>query len=249
MSEARESSPRHRTALWAMVLLVIAVACGDGGGSTTSQASTGEFELATQPSRFMPVIPGQMALAVVSPAAVSGLVTMSARLTGSGTVEPTTVEIHPGEVAEFLVVPAEDAVGTTLRLDIVAETEGERADTGWSMEVVEWEDTIRPLATELRDRFVSHISANYPDLGIDADTVWTPSITKPQILVVMHYLFFSDEWEMGINWHVTVPEHAWSRMYLRPRTGLLPTFGLEIPSYLDPESKPRPWEPPAELDR
>ncbi|HEX6299478.1 MAG TPA: hypothetical protein VF148_03335 [Acidimicrobiia bacterium] len=197
----------------------------------------------------MPVIPGQMALVVVSPEGVTEPVTMSATLTGAGSVEPVTTQIDAGKVAEFLVTPAEEAVGTTLRLHVTAVSSGVRAETSWTMDVVEWEDTIQPLATELRDRFVAYLEEYHPDLGITAETSWTPSITKPQILVVMHYLFFSEEWEMGIMWHVTVPENAWSRMYLRPRTGILPTLGFEIPSYLDPESTPVPWEPPPELDR
>jgi len=146
------------------------------------------------------------------------------------------------------VVAQPESVGSTLTVGLTAQRGSTEKAHSLTIEVVDRPDDIRPLATELRDRFVTHLEQENPELGISSETVWTPTITKPQILVVMHYLFFSEEWEMGITWHVTIPENAWSRMYLRPRDQLLPTFGLEIPTYLDPGSMPAPSEPPAEID-
>jgi hypothetical protein len=159
------------------------------------------------------------------------------------------VDVEPGDIAELTVTAQPESVGGTLVVDLNAKSGRDEATRSLTIEVVDWPDEIRPLAIELRDRFVAYLERENPELGISSETSWTPTITKPQILVVMHYLFFSEEWEMGITWHVTVPEHAWSRMYLRPRDQMLPTLGLEIPAYLDPESMPVPSEPPAEIDR
>ncbi len=47
----------------------------------------------------------------------------------------------------------------------------------------------------------------------------------------MFYLFFSEDWEIGISWHVTIPPHDWTRIYLRHRTTeLQPSFAFEISS-------------------
>jgi hypothetical protein len=168
-------------------------------------------------------------------------------LADGATVEPATRTIDPGTAAEFTLVPASGT--TTAALDLTA-TRGDSTKTAsLAVDVIEWTDDLEPLATELRERFVAYLESNRSELGITRETSWVPTITKPQILVVMHYLFFSEDWEMGITWHVTVPEHAWSHMYLRPRAELRPTIGLEIPSWPDPTSQPVPWEPPPEVDR
>ena len=59
-----------------------------------------------------------------------------------------------------------------------------------------------------------------------------------------HYLFFSDEWEMGMQWHVTIAPHDWARIYLRRRfTEASPSASFEIPSLSDPASEPQEIQP------
>jgi hypothetical protein len=232
---------------------------------TTSAGDDTPFTLIVEPGAFSPVMAGQRCVVLVSIEGGTGAASTTAVVTGPATVEPTEREIGPGEVVEFTVVPGEPLAGDgptvetvapepivggdAITLDLVASRGSRQESASLSMEVVEWVDDLEPLASDLRDRFVAYLEENRPELGITSRTVWTPSITKPQILVVMHYLFFSNEWEMGITWHVTVPEHAWSHMYLRARDELRPSIGLEIPSWVDPGSQPGPWDPPAEVDR
>jgi hypothetical protein len=224
-------------------VLVLVAACG--GGATPAEP----FDLVVAPGEYFPIVPGQLFVVLVSAEGGTAPVTLTASVDGAASVTPGQAELAPGEVLEVTLAAEPAAVGSAIELTLAADREGERRLVSLPVEVVEWEDTIAPLATELRHRFVAHLESVFPDMGITASTEWTPTITKPQILVVMHYLFFSEEWEMGVTWHVTVPEHAWSRMYLRPRDQLAPTFGLEIPTYLDPQSLPRPRDPPAEVDR
>lgn len=240
----------RRTLALMSVLLLLASCAGEREEPPTTNAPDGDgFELAVSPREFFPVIPGQLFVVLVSPTGGEAPVAVEASATGAATVEPEVLSVGPGEVDEFTLIADADDVGSTVTLDLTAERDAAQVMRTLKVEVVEWDDTIQPLAIELRERFVSYLETQMPELGISGDTEWTPTITKPQILVVMHYLFFSEDWEMGIMWHVTVPENAWSRMYLRPRDQMQPTQGLEIPSYLDPESTPVPWEPPAEIDR
>lgn len=234
-----------------LALLTVAMAaCGGNGQATTTAAPPAEqFELAVAPAKYFPITPGQWFVVVVSPSGGNGTVEVTASVAGDATVEPASTSVSPGDVAEFTLVASQESVGSTLDLQLTAVRGEHRQSRTLPIEVVEWSDDIRPLATELRDRFVAYLETERPELGITSTTKWTPTITKPQILVVMHYLFFSEDWEMGVMWHVTVPEHAWSRMYLRPRAEFSPTLGLEIPSYLDPEALPTPFEPPTEIDR
>jgi hypothetical protein len=243
----------RRLLAMASTMALLATACaGEGQETTTTTPDQGQgasFELLVEPTEFFPVTPGQLFVVLASSVGGEAPIIVSASVSGAATVEPDQLALEPGEVGEFTVVAMPDSVGESITVDLKGQSGNVERSHSLNIEVVDWPDDIGPLAAELRDRFVNHLEQKYPELGISRETVWTATITKPQILVVMHYLFFSEEWEMGIIWHVTVPEHAWSRMYLRPRDQLTPTFGLEIPTYLDPESMPSPWEPPAQVDR
>ena len=96
------------------------------------------------------------------------------------------------------------------------------------------------------------ISAEFfPEFGIDTETQWTGTIVKPHILVVSHYLFFSEDWELGVMWHHMIPPYDWAQIYLRRRyIQFHPRYAFEISSLsADPEEEPFPVEPPAQVDR
>jgi hypothetical protein len=87
------------------------------------------------------------------------------------------------------------------------------------------------LAAEMRDKFVPWLASNHPELGITSETEWIGTIVNPGILVVMHYMFYSEDWEMYVTWHVTIPPYDWTKIYLRPRfTETQSTMAFEISS-------------------
>jgi hypothetical protein len=72
---------------------------------------------------------------------------------------------------------------------------------------------------------------------------------SPDTAIVSYYLFFSEEWEMGISWHVMMAPYDWAVMYLRPRSAkTTPTYGLRIESFSSGDT-PREVEPPAQVYR
>ena len=154
--------------------------------------------------------------------------------------ERRPIEPQPGPVGpEGVTVP--------VRVTVTRGGTVESADV--SINVSPGEDTPLEAATSLRDRFVSWLATERPELGITADTQWTPTIVQPHILVVSHYLFFSEDWEMGLMWHIMIPPHDWSRIYLRPRQEMAPTMAFEIPSVSDPTSSIRDIPAPTQVDR
>lgn len=150
------------------------------------------------------------------------------------------VEPAPGPMGpEGVQVP----VRVTITLDGRAQT------TDVPINVSPGEDTLLEAAAPLRDRFVAWLATEHPELGLTPDTAWTPTIVQPHILVVSHYLFLSEEWEMGVMWHIMIPPHDWARIYLRPRGELAPTMAFEISSVSDPASPVRPIDVPSQVDR
>jgi hypothetical protein len=48
------------------------------------------------------------------------------------------------------------------------------------------------------DMWVAWLAANHPELGITKDTKWEPTFVSI-FLVVSHYAYYSDEWEMKVS--------------------------------------------------
>ena len=152
-------------------------------------------------------------------------------------------EIRPGQVAEITVIPDEGHVGKNLTVSITGKRMRKERTTSTIM-VNEGVDDIAGTTEEYRDMFIPWLEANHPELGIFGETGWNGTIVIPNIPVVMHYLFFSEEWEMHLYWHVTIEPHNWARTDLRRRyEESTPSLSFEIPSVTGTD-RPRTIEPP-----
>jgi hypothetical protein len=153
-------------------------------------------------------------------------------------------DIFEGEVAEVVVIPAQASIGKTIKVTITGKRGGSTDKKVVSFEVAEGEDDRQEYAEELLDRFVSWLATNHPELGITDDTAWNGTMVSPVWLVVSHYLFFSEEWEAHIEWHIMIPPDDWAKIDLRHRFDELePSYAFEISS-VNATSEPVPIEPP-----
>jgi hypothetical protein len=149
-----------------------------------------------------------------------------------------------GEVAELSVTPTQDNVGKNITITLEAERQGLRETKIITTEVIEGEDTLQPETTSIKNKFTGWLAENHPELDIKNDTSWTCTIVNPRILVVMHYMFLSEDWEMYVTWHVMIPPYDWARIYLRHRYNeTAPTFAFEISS-IQGQTLPQPIEVP-----
>lgn len=160
-----------------------------------------------------------------------------------------TASLERGEVGEVVVVPrampSESTVTATVR--------GSRGDVeqsaSVSFEVIDEVDDLGAEAAEYRDRFVAWLAENRPELGIDEQTEWEGTSVM-HVLVVSHYLYFSEEWEMGLAWHIMIPPYDWAQMYLRRRfVEAAPSEALQIDSRSDSGALPHEIEPPDDVWR
>ena len=158
-------------------------------------------------------------------------------------------DIVEGQVAEVVVIPAQASINKTIEVIITGNRSSLIDEKVVSFDVVEGEDGLQEYAVEVFDRFVPWLATSHPELGITDDTEWNGTIVSPEWLVVSHYLFFSEEWEVHISWHVTIPPYDWARIDLRHRFDELePSYAFEISS-LDANSEPVPIEPPESVWR
>jgi hypothetical protein len=169
----------------------------------------------------------------------------------SASAEDAIVTVHPGaitpgQVAEVTVIPDEGSPGETLTVTIMGERDGLKRTKTASVKVGEPlpdPGGLAQYAAEIRDRFIPWLTANHPEFGITSETEWIPTVVYPHIMVVMYYLFFSDDWEMGVRWHVTIPPHDWAEIYLRHRTTeVRPSYAFKISS-LTAQEEPHAIDP------
>jgi hypothetical protein len=139
--------------------------------------------------------------------------------------------IKPGEVAEVNVIPDQTSTNKILTITINGDRSGFKQTETFDLQVIDWEDDLGELAAEMRDKFIPWFATNHPELGITSETEWIGTIVNPGILVVMHYMFYSEDWEMYVTWHVMIPPYDWTKIYLRSRfTETQSSIAFEISS-------------------
>ncbi len=76
---------------------------------------------------------------------------------------------------------------------------------------------VSEYATREKGRFLPWLAAPDPAFAGLAQEEWTVFQTYPQMLVVEHWTFLSDEWEMRICVHVMIPAGDWAMVRIRRR--------------------------------
>ncbi|MDD2426737.1 MAG: hypothetical protein PHV73_01420 [Eubacteriales bacterium] len=158
-------------------------------------------------------------------------------------------QVNKGQVAEVVVVPKDDSAGKTVEVIIQGERGSVIDSKTMTFEVIEGTDDRKERAEELLQPFITYLADSYPDFNITEDTEWSGTMVSPQWLVVSHYLFFSEEWELHLEWHIMVAPDVWVRIDLRHRPNeIKPSAAFEISS-VSINAEPIPVEVPAEIWR
>lgn len=230
--------------------LAVLLAAGCAGASGTPSPSGPAFELEVLPAQLVGrAIGGQWVvfLVTVTGLPADGTVAISAEAGGEpAEVEPADLE--PGTVGEVTVVPAPVTGERDLAITITATRGGVTRTAGRTIPVVEGEDFEAATAAAHLARFTGWLGAHRPELGITAATAWegTPG---SWVLVVTHYVFTSEDWELDMAWHVMTPPDDWIRINLRRRwSETAPSVAFEIPSAAG-TAPPREIEPDPEVWR
>ncbi len=176
-------------------------------------------------------------------------ITITADATNAATtvLEPTLSEAD--DVAEVVVIPEPDSTGATVTVTITGTAAEVTEQSKVSFEVIGGEDDRAAYATQIRDMFVPWLAANRPEPGITEATAWQGTMVSPQWLVVSHYVFFSAEWEMHVEWHIMVAPDDWARIDLRRRfVETTPSQAFEISSVTQ-GGEPHPYDVPESIWR
>lgn len=223
------------------------------GPTPTASAAPAEFNLAVlpveEPVEARVAIPGEKVCFLVTVEGESAeSVSIEASAEGASVVDIRPASLLPGVVGEVWVVPDAASVEATAEVDITAVRAGVERTEHRSIAIMPMEDERAAHARPYFERWIRWLSENRPELGITASTTWEPVFVSI-FLVVSHYAYWSEDWEMVVAWHVMIPPDDWSDIYLRRRgVDKAPSLAFRTDSVAN-ESEPHAVDPPAEVLR
>ena len=233
-----------------LTLMPVLSGCGTGGDTTnTTKTVSIPFAIHVSPMHMDDTIAGLSYVFLVTvdygteeaaTTTTDGTETIDPNLAYiSASADNATVTVGPksikeGYVAEVVVVPNEGTTGNTLSVTVKAEWNGRTDTETVTLNVREASSSQEELtleAVKIRNMFIVWLATNYPDLGISLDEVWSDTSVYPNTTVIKYFLFFSEEWEMGIRWNTSTSSVDWAQMYIRMRTvEFSPSQAFEIAS-------------------
>lgn len=227
----------HRRVLGVVLALATVLAsCGGDSGPTTTVAPdttppSATPEIVVAPEFVNGAVPGSRLVLLVRTADdTAGEVSIAAEADGADvSVAPDT--IARGEVAEVTIVPDPTDTESDIEVRVSGTAGGGTDEVVRPVTVVPWEDDRGDQARAVLDLFLPWLAEQHPEFELSPETEFVGTMTAPLLLIVSHYGFYSDAWEVGVSWHVMVPPDDFAELYLRPRGGLAPTHAFRIESW------------------
>jgi hypothetical protein len=237
-----------------LACVVVLAACSAAGTSPSpsplpSPSPGADFTIDVIPPEDPPevrmAIPGQKVcfLVVVNTADTSTPVTISATATKAKVTLIQPAELAVGVVGEVWVVPDASSSEATASVTITGTRGGVTKTVERSLPIFPMEDERAADAQPYFEYWVAWLAAEHPELGITADTTWDPTFVST-LLVVSHYAYWSEDWELTIAWHVMMPPDDWSEIHLRHRgTESAPSLAFRMDSWTN-KTEPHAVTPP-----
>lgn len=120
-------------------------------------------------------------------------------------------------VAEITVAPDSRAEFKTYQIEVRATNESFTRSLFLDVEVFQWPCGMPDDALQRLAGFMEWVKKEYPELGNISSDEWSSYLTYPQIWIVEHWTFLSEEWEIRLCYHVMIPPNDWSYFRLRKR--------------------------------
>lgn len=153
------------------------------------------------------------------------------------------------KLIEIFVYPTAANIDECIEVQVTFSCDSVVAQDSAYVYVWNWEGGEESYAVGMRDVFVNYLTENHPEFGINDTVTWTPIYNTAGILIVSHYLFKSEQWEMEVSWHVMIAPYDWAHIYLRQRCNLAPSWAGEITSWSTDNETINEVEPPIEIWR
>ncbi len=214
-------------ALLASLFVLLPAGCG-------SEPAEGPFELVVQPEFVQGALAGEpviLLVAIEDEVAGGGPVELAAASTGGAAASVEPASIAPGELADVTVVAGEVTEERDIEVTVTARRGDEERQASKSITVMPGQDELGPAAREVLGLFLPWLAEQQPELGIGPETELTGMVVAPRLLVVSHYAFLNEDYELGLAWHIMIAPDDWADIYIRPRDALGPTAAFRLSSW------------------
>jgi hypothetical protein len=248
-----------------LIALVLVAGCSGAAGPDASEpppsqrpsaAPAADFTVevfpADEPSAVRMAIPGSgycFLVRVTETGEASGdPVTIDATATSAAVAKIVPSQLAPGVVGEVWVIADPATTEVTGSVTITATRDALTREVTRTLPVFPMADERAADAQPHFDAWIAWLATARPELGITAATTWEPVFVST-LLVVSHYSYWSEDWEVTIAWHNMIPPDDWSDVFLRRRgeeTGYSLAFRQDS---MVGQTEPREIEPPVELVR
>jgi len=203
-------------------------ACSDDDAGPADTAPV----ISTRPEFVNRIIPGRRPLAlVVSGDTGDAAATLSGTSSLGGMVvsfEQTT--LIPGEAVEVWVDVPEVVVDTDFTVTVRATRGAASSQVDIRATAVPGVDDVSGTAKEIAAVFLRHLAGSVPGGPITVADLGNGTPVAG-LLVVTHYAWFTDAYEVGLGWHIMVAPSDWAVLYLRPRHNPAPARAFRINSW------------------
>ena len=135
------------------------------------------------------------------------------------------------KVLEIFLVPNSTHLNHKIEIEARVNNNNTIIKNSAFVEIITWTQRNISEVIGMRDAFISHFAINEPTFNINGSTIWNGLDNAPQILIVEHYLFRSEFWEMELSRHVMIAPYDWVKVYLRPRNQIIPVWAGMIASW------------------
>lgn len=186
--------------------------------SPAAKAFAFDIVPAEDPAPVRAAIPGEWVcfLGVLTAAELAdGPVTIAATAKGA-TVKQIVQPTPAAPIAEIWVVPDPSSVEATASVSFTATRDTVVRTVTRTVPIFPMPDERAADAQPHFAWWTAWLAKNHPELGITAATKWTPRFVST-LLVVSHYAYYSDTWELTVAWHNMIPPDDWSEIHLRRR--------------------------------
>ncbi len=153
------------------------------------------------------------------------------------------------KILEVFINPNSTHLNNIIEVEAIVSNPNAMIKGSAIVEVIDWFAKNISEVVGMRDEFISYLSVNKPSFGINESIIWDSFDNAPQILVVEHYLFRSEFWEMELSRHVMIAPHDWVQVYIRPRNQCCPIWAGIIESWSSENHTVIEIEPPSGIYR
>lgn len=209
-----------RSKLLLVPILVLIASCAGGAAEP--------FELEVAPEIIHGLYPETGCIILARVTSETGD-PVSLRVEAPGAEVSAPEDVAPGEVAEIEVTPGPATEEMALTITVTGTRGSEERTVARETRVMPFEAPAE-TAREILAVFTAWLEANRPELGITPASTFEGRGVNP-VLVVSHYQFLSEEWELGLSWHIMIPPDDWSELSLRPRDEWAPTLAFRLASW------------------